>query len=193
MAKNKSIFDEILDWGSRGISGLTSNVQKAATPIANSFTQNYRENIKKQSQQTQRNRQQINNFTNNLISTGQKAGTKFLDFYTKTQKPDLIGLNTPLLKVPENDKKRMGLALENARTQIPLTLGALSTQIGSRIQKGSILPPEYEQRFKAKFGRDSSDAFKGWRTKDIFPQLAPSLTNFGNKQIQEGMKQQAAI
>src|SRR3989304_3448852 len=89
MAKQqkKSVLDEILEWGGRGISGLTSTVSRAAVPIANSFTQNYQENIKKQQQQAQRNRQQLSDFTSNLISVGQKAGSTFLDLYNKTQKP----------------------------------------------------------------------------------------------------------
>ena len=118
MAKQqkKSVLDEILEWGGRGISGLTSTVSRAAAPIANSFTQNYQENIQKQQQQAQRNRQQLSDFTSNLISVGQKAGSTFLDLYNKTQKPNLIGLNIPTKAIEPFVPARIKLGIENIKT-----------------------------------------------------------------------------
>src|SRR3972149_6952986 len=63
--------------------------------------------------------------------------------------------------------------------------------IGEILNKGSILPPQYDEYYKRKYGKSPSDAFTGMRTKDIFPQLAPGLIKFGQGQIQEGMRQKA--
>ena len=191
MARKKSVLDEILEFGGRGIAGLTSNITRAAAPIANSFVQDYKVNVQKQQRQAQQNRQQLSNFTNNLISTGQKAGSTFLDLYKQTQKPNLIGLNLPPKTIEPFVPARIKLGIENVKTSLPLTLGAISTQIGERLNKGSILPPQYDEYYRKKYGKSPSDAFKGMRTKDIFPQLAPGLIKFGQGQIQEGMRQKA--